>query len=121
MECIERGQISRRVAKPQRSSRIARSVRCSVGSGVGRSSPTSLPRRPVHHDQGSQRPPRRAVADTGSGRLFGLTDITEEHYDTTFDDNVKGLVFIVQKAVPLLPEGASIVLMSSTAGSPTAH
>jgi NAD(P)-dependent dehydrogenase (short-subunit alcohol dehydrogenase family) len=56
------------------------------------------------------------VANAGSGRLFGLTDITEEHYDTTFDDNVKGLVFTVQKAVPLLPEGASIVLMSSTAG-----
>ena len=56
------------------------------------------------------------VANAGSGRLVGLADITEEHYDTTFDDNVKGLVFTVQKALPLLPEGASIVLMSSIAG-----
>jgi len=56
------------------------------------------------------------VANAGSGRLVGLGDITEEHYDTTFDDNVKGLVFTVQKALPLLPEGASIVLMSSIAG-----
>ena len=56
------------------------------------------------------------VANAGSGRLVGLADITEEHYDTTFDDNVKGLVFTVQKALPLLPEGASIVLVSSIAG-----
>ena len=48
--------------------------------------------------------------------MVGLADITEEHYGTTFDDNVKGLVFTVQKALPLLPEGASIVLMSSIAG-----
>ena len=56
------------------------------------------------------------VANAGSGRLVGLADITEEHYDTTFDDNVKGLVFTVQKALPLLPEGASVVLVSSIAG-----
>ncbi|MDO0973528.1 SDR family NAD(P)-dependent oxidoreductase [Mycolicibacterium frederiksbergense] len=56
------------------------------------------------------------VANAGSGRPIGLTDITEEHYDTTFDDNVKGLVFTVQKALPLLPDGASVVLMSSIAG-----
>ena len=56
------------------------------------------------------------VANAGSGRLVGLADITEEHYDTTFDDNVKGLVFTVQKALPLLAEGASVVLVSSIAG-----
>ena len=56
------------------------------------------------------------VANAGSGSLIGLSDITEEHYDNTFDDNVKGLVFTVQKALPLLPDGASIVLMSSIAG-----
>jgi NAD(P)-dependent dehydrogenase (short-subunit alcohol dehydrogenase family) len=56
------------------------------------------------------------VANAGSGRPIGLTEITEEHYDTTFDDNVKGLVFTVQKALPLLPDGASVVLMSSIAG-----
>ncbi|MGH3643776.1 MAG: SDR family NAD(P)-dependent oxidoreductase [Mycobacterium sp.] len=56
------------------------------------------------------------VANAGSGRLIGLGDITEEEYDTTFDDNVKGLVFTVQKALPLMPDGASIVLLSSVAG-----
>ncbi|GAB3221145.1 SDR family NAD(P)-dependent oxidoreductase [Mycolicibacterium hippocampi] len=56
------------------------------------------------------------VANAGSGRPIGLAEITEEHYDTTFDDNVKGLVFTVQKALPLLPDGASVVLMSSIAG-----
>jgi NAD(P)-dependent dehydrogenase (short-subunit alcohol dehydrogenase family) len=45
-----------------------------------------------------------------------LGDITEEHYDTTFDSNVKGLVFTVQKALPLLQDGASIILLSSVAG-----
>ena len=56
------------------------------------------------------------VANAGSGRLVGLGDITEEEYDTTFDDNVKGLVFTVQKALPLMSDGASIVLVSSIAG-----
>jgi NAD(P)-dependent dehydrogenase (short-subunit alcohol dehydrogenase family) len=56
------------------------------------------------------------VANAGSGRPIGLADITEEHYDTTFDDNVKGLVFTVQKALPLLPDGASVVLLSSISG-----
>src|ERR1700712_872021 len=56
------------------------------------------------------------VANAGSGQIVGLADITEEHYDTTFDVNVKGLVFTVQKALPLLHEGASIVLLSSVAG-----
>ncbi|MET0698282.1 MAG: SDR family oxidoreductase [Mycobacterium sp.] len=56
------------------------------------------------------------VANAGSGRLVGLGDISEEHYDSTFDHNVKGLVFTVQKALPLLADGASIVLVSSIAG-----
>jgi NAD(P)-dependent dehydrogenase (short-subunit alcohol dehydrogenase family) len=56
------------------------------------------------------------VANAGSGQIVGLVDITEEHYDTSFDTNVKGLVFTVQKALPLLGEGASIVLLSSVAG-----
>jgi NAD(P)-dependent dehydrogenase (short-subunit alcohol dehydrogenase family) len=56
------------------------------------------------------------VANAGGGSVLGLGDITEEHYDTTFDSNVKGLVFTVQKALPLLPDGASIILLSSVAG-----
>ena len=56
------------------------------------------------------------VANAGGGRLIPLGDISEEHYDTTFDINVKGLVFTVQKALPLLSAGASVVLLSSVAG-----
>jgi NAD(P)-dependent dehydrogenase (short-subunit alcohol dehydrogenase family) len=56
------------------------------------------------------------VANAGGGLVAGLTDITEEHYDTTFDANVKGLVFTVQKALPLLQDGASVILLSSVAG-----
>jgi NAD(P)-dependent dehydrogenase (short-subunit alcohol dehydrogenase family) len=44
-----------------------------------------------------------------------LGAITEEHFDKTFDTNVKGLLFTVQKALPLLPAGASIILNASTA------
>jgi NAD(P)-dependent dehydrogenase (short-subunit alcohol dehydrogenase family) len=44
-----------------------------------------------------------------------LGKITEEQYDALFDSNVKGLLFTVQKALPLLPDGASIILNASTA------
>lgn len=40
--------------------------------------------------------------------------ITEAHFDKTFNTNVKGLLFTVQKALPLLPDGASIILTAST-------
>jgi NAD(P)-dependent dehydrogenase (short-subunit alcohol dehydrogenase family) len=56
------------------------------------------------------------VANAGGGQIVGLADITEEHYDATFDVNVKGLVFTVQKALPLLSGGASVILVSSVAG-----
>jgi NAD(P)-dependent dehydrogenase (short-subunit alcohol dehydrogenase family) len=46
-----------------------------------------------------------------------LGSITEEYYDTTFDINVKGLLFTVQKALPLLNDGASIILTGSAAAS----
>jgi len=44
-----------------------------------------------------------------------MGEITEEHYDTTFDTNVKGLLFAVQKALPLLAKGASVILTGSIA------
>ncbi|MET0702584.1 MAG: glucose 1-dehydrogenase [Mycobacterium sp.] len=56
------------------------------------------------------------VANAGGGQIVGLADITEEHYDAAFDSNVKGLVFTVQKALPLLHDGASVILLSSVAG-----
>jgi len=56
-------------------------------------------------------------ANAGSGWLLPLGAITEEHFDKTFDLNVKGLLFTVQKALPLLRDGGSIVLNASMAGS----
>ena len=54
-------------------------------------------------------------ANAGGGQIAQLGAITEEHFDKTFNINVKGLLFTVQKALPLLPEGASIILNASTA------
>jgi NAD(P)-dependent dehydrogenase (short-subunit alcohol dehydrogenase family) len=53
-------------------------------------------------------------ANAGGGQIAPLGAITEEQFDKTFNINVKGLLFTVQKALPLLPEGASIVLNAST-------
>jgi NAD(P)-dependent dehydrogenase (short-subunit alcohol dehydrogenase family) len=54
--------------------------------------------------------------NAGGGSMAPLGAITEEHYNDAFDRNVKGLVFTVQSALPLLDKGASVVLTSSTAG-----
>ncbi|MQY30568.1 SDR family NAD(P)-dependent oxidoreductase [Nocardia aurantia] len=54
------------------------------------------------------------VANAGGGTFVPLGEITEEHYHETFDANVKGTLFTVQGALPLLVDGASVVLMSST-------
>src|SRR5258708_6995706 len=48
--------------------------------------------------------------NAGRGGFVPLGSITEEHYDQIFDTNVRGLLFTVQKALPLLNDGASIVL-----------
>lgn len=53
-------------------------------------------------------------ANAGSGTLAALGEITEEQFTDTFDTNVKGVVFTVQQALPLLSEGASIILNAST-------
>lgn len=52
-------------------------------------------------------------ANAGIGEIAPLGSITEEHFDRIFNINVKGLLFTVQKALPLLPEGASIILNAS--------
>jgi NAD(P)-dependent dehydrogenase (short-subunit alcohol dehydrogenase family) len=49
--------------------------------------------------------------------MLPLGEITEEQFDDTFGRNVKGTLFTVQKALPLLSEGASVILTGSTAGS----
>ena len=57
------------------------------------------------------------LANAGGGEFMPLADVTEEHYDRTFATNVKGTLFTVQKALPLLRDGASVILTGSTAGS----
>jgi NAD(P)-dependent dehydrogenase (short-subunit alcohol dehydrogenase family) len=56
-------------------------------------------------------------ANAGVAKYAPLGTITEEHYDTIFNINVKGLLFTVQKALPLLPDGASIILNASIVAS----
>jgi NAD(P)-dependent dehydrogenase (short-subunit alcohol dehydrogenase family) len=56
-------------------------------------------------------------ANAGAARFGRLGTITEELFDSIFNTNVKGLLFTVQKALPLLPDGASIILNSSVVGS----
>lgn len=52
-------------------------------------------------------------ANAGGGEFARLGEITEEHFDKTFGINVKGVLFTVQKALPLLPDGASVILNAS--------
>ncbi|WP_020472864.1 glucose 1-dehydrogenase [Zavarzinella formosa] len=54
-------------------------------------------------------------ANAGVGELVPLAQITEAHFDKLFNINVKGLVFTVQKALPLLRDGGSIILNASIA------
>jgi NAD(P)-dependent dehydrogenase (short-subunit alcohol dehydrogenase family) len=54
-------------------------------------------------------------ANAGFGEFLPLGKITEEHFDSLFDINVKGTLFTVQKALPLLNDGASIILTGSVA------
>jgi NAD(P)-dependent dehydrogenase (short-subunit alcohol dehydrogenase family) len=56
-------------------------------------------------------------ANAGGARFAALGKITEEHYDALFNSNVKGLLFTVQKALPLMPNGGSIILNASIAAS----
>lgn len=55
--------------------------------------------------------------NAGGGSMLPLGQITEQQYADTFDRNVKGVLFTVQKALPLIRDGASIILTGSTAGT----
>jgi NAD(P)-dependent dehydrogenase (short-subunit alcohol dehydrogenase family) len=54
-------------------------------------------------------------ANAGVGEFATLEAVTEEHFDKIFDTNVKGVLFTVQKALPLLNDGGSIILVGSVA------
>src|SRR5262249_23643616 len=56
-------------------------------------------------------------ANAGVAEYTPLGKITEEHYDGIFDINVKGVLFTVQKALPLMPDGSSIILSASIVAS----
>jgi NAD(P)-dependent dehydrogenase (short-subunit alcohol dehydrogenase family) len=56
-------------------------------------------------------------ANAGIGEFAPLEKITEEHFDKIFNINVKGVLFTVQKALPLFQDGGSIILNASIAAS----
>ncbi|HMH11486.1 MAG TPA: glucose 1-dehydrogenase [Edaphobacter sp.] len=56
-------------------------------------------------------------ANAGIAKYATFGTIDEEHYNSIFNGNVKGLLFTVQKALPLLPDGASVILNASVVGS----
>jgi NAD(P)-dependent dehydrogenase (short-subunit alcohol dehydrogenase family) len=66
-----------------------------------------------HHDQIDV-----VFANAAGGEFAPLGAITEEHFDKTFATNVKGVLFTVQKALPLMRDGGSVILTSSTTGTP---
>jgi NAD(P)-dependent dehydrogenase (short-subunit alcohol dehydrogenase family) len=56
-------------------------------------------------------------ANAGIAEIVPLGQITEEHFDRMFDTNVRGLLFTVQKALPLMPDGGSVILNASIVAS----
>lgn len=56
-------------------------------------------------------------ANAGIAKFAPFGNIDEEHFDSIFGTNVKGLLFSVQKALPLMPDGASVILNASIVGS----
>ena len=53
-------------------------------------------------------------ANAGGGDMLPLGSITEAHFDRIFATNVRGVLFTVQKALPLLTPGAAVILTGST-------
>lgn len=56
-------------------------------------------------------------ANAGVGSLAPIDQVTEEQFDETFGINVKGTYFTVQKLLPLVPDGGSIILNASIAAN----
>lgn len=57
------------------------------------------------------------VANAGVGEFATLESVTEEHFDKIFNTNVRGTLFTVQKALPLLNDGGSVILTGSVASA----
>jgi NAD(P)-dependent dehydrogenase (short-subunit alcohol dehydrogenase family) len=57
------------------------------------------------------------VANAGFYEFGTFGEISEEHFDNTFDTNVRGVLFTVQKALPLLSKGASVIMTGSIASA----
>jgi NAD(P)-dependent dehydrogenase (short-subunit alcohol dehydrogenase family) len=57
------------------------------------------------------------VANAGFYEFGTMGEITEEHFDNTFNTNVRGVLFAVQKALPLLSKGSSVIMTGSIASS----
>jgi len=55
------------------------------------------------------------VANAGRGAVLPITEITEEHVDEVFGLNLKAVLFTVQKALPLMRDGSSIIIVSTIA------
>ena len=75
------------------------------------------PRSSVRTNQARQGRLDIVFANAGVAKYAPLGSITEELYDSIFDINVKGLLFTVQKALPLMPDGGSIILNASIVAS----
>ena len=56
-------------------------------------------------------------ANAGIARFLPVDQVTEEHFDELVNINLKGAFFTVQKALPLLNEGSSVMLTTSAVGS----
>jgi NAD(P)-dependent dehydrogenase (short-subunit alcohol dehydrogenase family) len=57
-------------------------------------------------------------ANDGIGEFTSLAEVTEEHFDRTFAANLRGTLFTVHRAMPLLSDGASIIMTGSIASIP---
>jgi NAD(P)-dependent dehydrogenase (short-subunit alcohol dehydrogenase family) len=57
------------------------------------------------------------VANAGTAEVAALEDVTDEHFDLHFNTNVRSTLHTVRKALPLLPDGASVVLVGSVSGN----
>jgi NAD(P)-dependent dehydrogenase (short-subunit alcohol dehydrogenase family) len=87
---------------------------CGVQGDVSNSADLDLLYRKVEHTKGRI---DVLLANAGSGEFVPLGEISEAHFDSTFNVNVKGVLFTVQKALPLMADGGSIILMGSATGS----